>query len=154
MDRDPALETWVRLRREARRAAEGQQEVEQLTHAALHSDELARLAHLEQRLEQLNQVWPVHEKPLRTRIPLLGPFFSWLGGRLMRFLLQNQVVFNAEIAGILQELHQVQGLLAREQIERGDDLCSRLDERLLALDARLRDLESESARPAGPGDEG
>jgi hypothetical protein len=139
-------ERWHRLREEARRAAAARQEqAEQWTRAALETAGLALPDELERRLGQLNADWAVHEKPLLNRIPILGPFFAWLGARLVRFLLQNQVVYNAQTASLLQELHQVQRLLNREQLERTDDLFSRLDERLLALEARLKDLEEEVA---------
>lgn len=147
MEDDLDRQRWRRLREEARKAAAtGQEEAERWTRAALDATDLALLAHLEQRLGQLNDSWPVHAKPLLSRIPLIGPVFTWLGARLARFLLQNQVVFNAEAAQLLQELHQVQRLLTREQLERSDDLFSRLDERLLALEARLKDLEAEVSR--------
>ena len=140
-------EQWRHLREEARQATAARQEqAEQWTHAALDTAGLALPAHLEQRLAQLNSAWAVHEKPLLSRIPLVGPFFTWLGARLVRFLLQNQVLFNAEAARLLQELHQVQYLLTREQIERSDDLYSRLEEQVLALEARLKDLEEEIVR--------
>jgi len=146
MDEGLSQETWRRLREEARNAAADQQQAEQYTRAALEMPELALQAQLEQRLGRLSQTWAVHEKPLLTRIPLLGPLLAWLGSHLVRFLLQNQVSLNAEMATILQELLQIQRFLAREQIERSDDLFSRLDERLLALEARFKDLEAEVAR--------
>jgi hypothetical protein len=140
-------EAWHHLRAEARQAAAARHEqAEQWTHAALETADLALPAHLEQRLAQLNAAWAVHEKPLLSRIPLVGPLLSWLGARWAHFLLQNQVLFNAEAARLLQELHQVQRLLTQEQIARSDDLYFRLEERLLALEARLQDLEKEVAR--------
>jgi hypothetical protein len=147
MEDDLAQERWRFLREEARKeAATGQEQVEQWTRAALETADLDLLAHLERRLGQLNDAWAVHEKPLLTRIPIVGPLFAWLGVRLARFLLQNQVGFNAEAARLLQELHQVQRLLNREQLERSDDLFFHQEERLLALEARLKDLEAEVAR--------
>jgi hypothetical protein len=147
MDKGLAQEKWRRLRAEARDAAAmGQQQARQYAHAAMETPDLALLAQLEQRLGRLSQAWAIHEKPLLTRIPLLGPLVAWLGSRLVRFLMQNQVSLDAEIASILQDLHQAQRLLAREQIERSDDLFSRLDERLLALEARSKDLEDEVAQ--------
>jgi hypothetical protein len=153
MDEGLSQETWRRLREEARKAAAAEPaQAEQLTRAVVGAEELALLARLELRLARLNQAWAVHEKPLLTRIPLLGRFWTWLGSRLVRFLLQNQVALDAEMACILQEMHQVQLLLAREQVERGDDLFSRLEERLLAQEAHLRDLEDEVARLRGTGE--
>jgi hypothetical protein len=146
MDEGLSPETWRRLRQEARNAAPGQREVEEWTRAAMAAPELAFLAQLEQRLEKLNQAWAVHEKPLLSRIPLLGPLLTRLGSRLASFLLQNQVVYNAESARLLQELHKAQRALDQQQVERTDDLFSRLDERLLALEARLKDLEADIAR--------
>jgi len=146
MEDDLDQAAWHRLRAEARQAATERQELaEQWTRAALETADLALPAHLEQRLAQLNAAWAVHEKPLLSRIPIVGPLLTWLGARWARFLLQNQVRFNAETARLFQELHQVQRLLIREQIERSDDLYARLEERLLALEARLQDLEEEVA---------
>jgi hypothetical protein len=153
MKDDLDQERWRRLREEARKAAAtGPEQTELWTRAALDTPDVAFLANLEQRLEQLNDAWAVHEKPLLTRVPLIGPFFAWLGTRLVRFLLQNQVVFNAEAARLLQELYQAQRLLGREQIERSDDLFACLEERILALEARLKDLEDEVARRRGQDD--
>ena len=144
-------EQWRRLRQEARQAAAAEQErAEQWAQAALNTADPDRLTQLEQRLEQLDEVWAVHEKPLRNRLPLLGPALTWLGTRLARFLLQNQAIFNAESARRLQEVYQVQLLLNREQVDRGDDLLSRLEARLLALEARLQDLEAEAAQRREP----
>jgi hypothetical protein len=152
MNDDLDQEQWRSLREKARKtAATGPAQAEQWTRAALETTDLALLARLEQRLGQLNDAWAVHEKPLLTRIPLIGPLLAWLGARLARFLLQNQVAFNAEAASLLQELQQAQRLLNREQLERGDDLFSRLEERLLALEARLKDLEDEAMRRRGQG---
>ena len=142
-------ETGRRLRQEARSAAAA--EAERWTQGAVSSGEVALLARLEQQLAQLSQTWAVHEKPLLSRLPLIGPLLTRVGSRLAGFLLQNQAGYNAQAATLLQELHQVQQLLAQKQIERSDDLFSRLDERALALEARLRDLEEEVARlRAGP----
>lgn len=152
MEDELGQEEWRRLREQARQAAAARQgRAEQWTRAAMDTASLALPAHLEQRLEQLNTAWAVHEKALLTRIPLVGPLLARLGARLVRFLLQNQVVFNAEAASLLQELYQVQILLNREQVERSDDLFSRLDECLLALETRLQDLEQEVARLREPG---
>jgi hypothetical protein len=136
-------ETWRRLREEARGAAA---EAERQTRAAAETADLPRLHQLEQRLGALNEAWAVHEKSLVTRIPIIGPVLAWLGTRLARFLLQHQVTFNSESARLLQELYQAQRLLASEQVDRADDLFSRLDERLLSLEARLEDLEEEVRR--------
>ena len=147
MEDDLDQAAWRRLREEARQVAVARQEqAEQWTCAALKSVDLALPANLEQRLAQLNTNWAVHQKPLLSRIPLVGRLLTWLGTRLAHFLLQNQALFNAETARLLQELYQVQLLLTYEQIERSDDLCTRLDERLLALEARLKDLEGEVVR--------
>ncbi len=135
-----------RLRQEARSAAAATAEAEQWAQAAASAEEVALLARLEQHLEQMSQAWAVHEKPLVSRVPLIGPLLAWLGAHLARFSLQNQVAFNAQVAGLLQELHQVQQLLAQKQLERGDDLFSRLEERALALEAHLKDLEQEVAQ--------
>jgi len=151
MDDDLDQERWRRLREEVRQeAAARQEQTEHWTCAALATPDLQRLAQLEQRLAQLSAAWAVHEKPLLSRVPLLGPALARLGARLAHFLLQNQVVFDAEAARLLQDLYQAQRLLSREQLERSDDLCSRLEERHLALEARLRDLEAEVARLRRP----
>ena len=143
-------EMGVQLRQEARSAAAAaSQEVERWTQAAMESPEVALLARLEQHLEQMSRDWAVHERPLASRLPLLGPLLARLGSRLASYFLQNQVAFNAQVASLLQELHQVQQLLARKQIERADDLYSRVDERTLALEARVKDLEQELTRLQG-----
>jgi len=148
MDEDLSDETWRRLRQEARRVAaeERGRQAEQWTDEAMETADAELLARIEQRLKGLSQAWAVHERPLVTRIPLIGPLLGRLGSRWGRFLLQHQVAFNAEIARALQELHQVQQVLTREQVDRGDDLFSRLDEAVLALEARIRDLEEEVER--------
>jgi len=148
MDEGISSEIGRQLRQEARSAAvaTASQEAERWTRAAMAADELALLARLEQHLEQMSRAWAVHEKPLVSRVPLIGPLLTRLGSRLAGFLFQNQVAFNAQAASLLQELHQFQQLLTQKQVERGDDLFSRLDERVLALQARLQDLEQEIDR--------
>jgi len=66
--------------------------------------------------------------------------------RLVRFFLQNQIAFNAEVVRALQEEYRVQHLLIEGAIARSDALFSRLDERVIALEARLEDLEAEVNR--------
>jgi len=138
-------ETWRRLRWEARRFAGGMsgEEAERCVRRTLAEADLELLARIERRLQSLNESWAVHERPLLSRLPVIGPLLSWLGSRLARFLLQHQVAFDAETARLLQELYQVQRLLTQEQIARTDDLFARLDEAVLALEARVRDLEDE-----------
>lgn len=145
MDEGFSPEMGRRLRQEARSAAAAD-EAERWAHSVASADELALLARLQQRLEDLGRAWAVHEKPFASRLPLIGPLLARLGQRLARFLLQNQVVFNAQVAQLLQELQQAQQLLAQKAVERSDDLFSRLDERALALEARLKDLEQEIAQ--------
>ena len=94
-------------------------------------------------MDRLRDLWSVHRRPLLTRIPLLGPLFTWVSSRMFKFFLQNQIAFNAEVTRTLQDLSEVQRLLAREQIARTDNLFSRVEEAVLALEARLRDLEEE-----------
>jgi len=143
------------LRREARRAADEarQQEAERLTRQALEDDEFNLLGRVEERLLSLGRAWAVHEQPLQSRLPLLGPLLSRLSRPLLRFLLQRQVAFNAELARTLQEVHQLYQILHREQVERAMDLFAHLEEHLLGLEARCRDLEEEVERlrqgPAG-----
>jgi hypothetical protein len=147
-DQPLSEETWRQLRREARSTADEarREEAERLTGEAMATADLAALSRLEERLEALGQAWAVHEKPLSSRIPLIGPWLGRLGLRLGRFLLQHQVAFNAEAVRTLQEGYRAQRLLADAAVARGDALFSRLDERLLALEARLRDLEAEVER--------
>ncbi len=147
MDERLSNETWRRLREEARRAAaEAARQEAGRQAAAVEMTDLSRLSLLEQRLAALNEAWAVHNQPLLTRIPVVGPLLARLGMRLARFLLQNQVAFNAESSRLLQQLHQAQRLLTGEQIDRADDLFARLDERLLSLEARLEELEEEVRR--------
>lgn len=154
MDRRLSQETWRRLRQEARRAAaeEGRRRAEHWTARTLAAADPQLLTHLEEQLARLSRAWAVHERPLATRIPVIGPLLTALGTRLARFLLQHQVGLNAELASALQEVHRVQRLLAQEQIDRTDDLFARLEGRLLALEAQVRDLlaEVERLRKAGP----
>ncbi len=151
MDKGPTQETWHHLRQEARKAAEARwQSADDLTREALEGDDLVLLEQMEQRLGRLNEIWAVHQRPLSSRLPLVGPLLNWLGARLARFLLQRQVDYNAEIARVLQELYQVQQRLARAQLERTDDLFFRLEENVLALEARLKDLEGEVERLRRP----
>ncbi len=148
MEKFPPEENGRVLRRQARRAADQarRQEAEHLTREAQENPELGFLARVEERLLALNEAWAVHRQPLRSRIPLLGPFLSWLGTRLTPFLLQRQVAFNAEIVRTLQEVHQLYQILHKEQCERATDLFGRLEERLLGLEARCRDLEEKVER--------
>lgn len=146
MDEGFSPEMGHRLRQEARSAAAAD-EAECWARSVASADELALWARLEQHLEQLGQAWAVHEKPFVSRLPLLGPLLARLGERLAQFFLQNQVVFNARVAQLLQELQQVQRLLAQKAVERSDDLFSRLDERTLALESRIKDLEQEVGQP-------
>lgn len=148
MEKFPSEEEGRILRREARQAADEarRREAERLTCEARENSELAFLSRVEERLLALSEAWAVHRQPLRSRIPLLGPFLSWLGGRLLPFLLQQQVVFNAEIVRVLQEVHQLYRILQKEQCERTTDLFGRLEEHLLGLEARCRDLEEEVER--------
>lgn len=148
MNQEFVEETWRQLRREARRFADeaAGKEAERCTRRTLAEADWQLLARIERQLELLNESWAVHERPLLSRLPVVGGLLSWLGSRLARFLLQHQVAFDAESARLLQELYQVQRLLAREQIARTDDLFARLEETVLALEARVRDLEGEVER--------
>ncbi len=143
-----AEENGRALRQEARRAADEarRQEAERLALEARENPELGFLARVEERLLALSEAWAVHRQPLRSRIPLLGPLLSYLGMRLIPFLFQRQVAFNAEITRTLQEVHQLYQILHKEQCERTMDLFGRLEERLLGLEARCRDLEEEMER--------
>ncbi len=148
MEEFPTEEDGRALRREVRRAADEscRQEAERLTREARENPEMGFLPRVEERLLALSEAWAVHRQPLRSRIPLLGPFLSWLGTRLSPFLLQRQVAFNAEIVRTLQEVHQLYQILHKEQCERAMDLFGRLEEYLLGLEARCRDLEDEVER--------
>lgn len=148
MERFPSGEEGRILRREARRAADEvrRQEAERLAREAQENSELGLMARVEERLLALNEVWAVHRQTLRSRIPLLGPLLSWLGARLIPFLFQRQVAFNAETVRTLQELHQLYRILHKEQCERVTDLFGRLEEHLLGVEARCRDLEEEVER--------
>jgi hypothetical protein len=138
-------ETWRRLRQEARREANSAslQEAERGIREAIEAADLTFLSQVEQRLDRLSESWSIHRRPLLTRIPLLGTLFTWVSTRVYKFFLQNQIAFNAEVTRTLQDLSEVQRLLAKEQIARTDDLFSRVEEAVLALEARLRDLEEE-----------
>ncbi len=144
-DRPLSEETWRTLRREARRyaAEERRRRAEQLTEEAHEILSDTPLQALEARLEALGSTWAVHEKPLRSRVPVLGAVLAWLGRVLLRFFLQHQVAFNAESVRALQELYRLQRLLLEASLARSDDLFLRLDERLTALEARVRDLEAQ-----------
>lgn len=141
-------ETWKQLRREARDAADRtrREEATSLSQQALQEAKLVLPTDLEEHLKALNKAWPLHEKPLRSKIPLLGPLLARLAAGLVRFLLQHQIAFNAEATRALQQMYQLQQWVAREQIARADDLYARLDEALLGLEARVRDLEEEVER--------
>jgi hypothetical protein len=148
MNQGLSEETWRRLRQEARRAANAGsvQEAERGIRQVTESTDLTLLSQVEQRLVKLGERWSIHRRPLLTRIPLLGPLFTWVSSRLFKFFLQNQIAFNAEVTRTLQDLSAVQRILTKEQIARTDDLFSRVDETILALEARLRDLEEEVER--------
>ncbi len=140
-------ETWQRLREEARGAAAGRSsQAEGLARQALESQAPGLLTEVEERLGTLNESWAVHRKPLLVSVPLVGRLLAWLGGKLVPFLLQNQVGFNAEAARTAQDLYRVERLLSDEQLARTDDLFARLQLALLGLEARVRDLEAEVAR--------
>ncbi|MGC8874202.1 MAG: hypothetical protein ACP5SI_07130 [Chloroflexia bacterium] len=148
MDDQPlSEETWRAIRREARRyAAEARRrQAEQLTEEAREALSQVPLRALEARLEVLGTAWAVHEKPLQSRVPLLGKFLGRIGRALLRFLLQHQVAFNAESVRAHQELYRMQRWLLEASLARSDDLFSRLDERLTALEARVRELEGREA---------
>ena len=146
-------EMWQQLRRKARDAADQalREAAENLVQGVFQDDnsrsptDLELTADLEQRLDALNMAWPIHNKPLLSRIPLLGPLLTRLTASLVRFLLQHQISFNAEATRTLQEMYRLQRLIAQEQIARSDDFFARLDEALLGLEARIRDLEQELA---------
>lgn len=138
-------EEWRHLRRQARHAASQTSEGETVPEST-EPFVVAELAQLEQRLEQLDQGWAIHRKPLDSRVPLIGRLVSWFAARLVPFLLQHQVAFNAETTRTLRDLYNAQQLLVRELVERTDDLFCRLEETLLALEARTRDLEEEVER--------
>jgi hypothetical protein len=148
MKRGLSEETWKQLRREARDAADRirREEATSLSQQALQEANLVLPAELEEHLKLLNEAWSLHEKPLLSKIPLLGPLFARLAAGLVRFLLQHQIAFNAEATRTLQQMCQLQQWVAREQIARVDDLYARLDEALLGLEARVRDLEEEVER--------
>lgn len=148
MDQGLSKETWKALRQEARRAEDEAPAsmTEQLTQEAMEQADLSLLPQLAQRLKELGQSWQVHRQPLETRIPVLGPLLRSVAGRLLPFLLQRQVAFNAQVTRALQELYRAQRLLSNEHIARTDELFTRLEERIIALEARLRDLEEENAR--------
>jgi hypothetical protein len=148
MDGDLSEQVGKQVRREARQAAAqaSEERADDLTHQVMQESDLKLLPEIKRRLEVLGDTWPVHEQRPLTRVPLIGPLLAWLGARLTKFLLQNQIGFNAEVTRTLKEMHQVQQLMTREQIERTDQLFSYLDEKSLALEARLRDLEDEVER--------
>lgn len=141
-------ETWRELRQQARDAADQarRQQAEQISQQALQELDLPELADLEARLQSLSGAWAVHQKPLLSRLPLVGPLLDRLGRALLRFLLQHQVGFNAELARILQQSYQLQQWTAQQQIARSDALFAELEQHLLGLEARLRDLEDEVRR--------
>jgi hypothetical protein len=145
-------ETWRALRQEARRyaAEERRRRAEELTRQARPSLECPEIQALEARLEALGSAWAVHEKPLKSGVPLLGSVLVRIGRSLLRFLLQHQVAFNAESVRAHQELYRLQRLLLEASLARTDALFARLDERLAALEARVRELEEAGARPCGP----
>lgn len=144
-DRPLSEETWRALREQARRyaAEERRRLADQLVQEAHATWPSIPLQTLEERLATLGSAWAVHEKPLQSRIPLFGKWLARIGRSLLRFLLQHQVAFNAESVRTLQELYRLQRLLLEASLARSDDLFLRLDERLTALEARVRDLEAQ-----------